>query len=411
MKHHRPPDLPDSAVRPSLASLTTLLDGSHLATADQLPEIVTRAGRELGCQVLIYLVDLDQRHLVPFLPPGVGARDRLGIDGTMAGRAFATVRPCAGDTVTPTLWVPLLDGVERLGVLEVTPVDDGALTDPTRLQQLSWFSMLLGHMVSVMTPYGDAITRLRGGQRRTVAAEMVWNLLPPLTYACPGLVVSGLLEPCHAVAGDVFDYAVNDDIAHFAILDATGHDTRSGVLSALALAAYRNSRRQGRGLYDLARAMDELLAEHQTGQGYATGLLGELELPTGRLRYLNAGHPPPLLLRGGKVVKSLDGGRRALLGLDQAAGAVAEEWLEPGDRVVLYTDGITEARDDAGAFFGVERLTDLLERSALAAAPPPETLRRVVKAVLEHQRDVLQDDATLLLVEWGRGSEQQLLPT
>lgn len=75
--------------------------------------------------------------------------------------------------------------------------------------------------------------------------------------------------------------------------------------------------------------------------------------------------------------------------------------LQLGDWLVLHTDGITEARDAAGEFFGEERLVEFLEREAAADAPPPETVRRLVRAVLRHQDGVLQDDATVVLARWS----------
>ena len=74
--------------------------------------------------------------------------------------------------------------------------------------------------------------------------------------------------------------------------------------------------------------------------------------------------------------------------------------LEPGDAVLLYTDGVIEARTPQGEFFGLERLTDLLEREAASGQPAEELLRRLVQTVLEHQAAELRDDATLLLVQW-----------
>ncbi len=136
--------------------------------------------------------------------------------------------------------------------------------------------------------------------------------------------------------------------------------------------------------------------------------MSELDLSTGRLRYLNAGHPAPLLMRGGKVVKELTGGRRVLFGLGTGEAQVAEEWLEPEDWIVFYTDGVTEARRPDGSFFGLARLTDQLERSAAAGQAAPETLRHVVDDVLAYQDDVLQDDATLLIAQWASGEERAL---
>jgi serine phosphatase RsbU (regulator of sigma subunit) len=134
-------------------------------------------------------------------------------------------------------------------------------------------------------------------------------------------------------------------------------------------------------------------------------VLAELDLKTGRLRYINAGHPEPLLMRDGSVVKNLGGGRRIMFGLGEGEMTVAEEWLEPGDWVVFYTDGITEARDAERQFYGVDRLRDQLQRSAAAGYPVPETLRRVIHEVLDHQQGNLQDDATVLVAQWDTRPE------
>jgi serine phosphatase RsbU (regulator of sigma subunit) len=82
---------------------------------------------------------------------------------------------------------------------------------------------------------------------------------------------------------------------------------------------------------------------------------------------------------------------------------VSRESLEPGDRVLLYSDGVVEARDGTGAFFGVDRLADFVSREAGAEMPAPETMRRLMHAILEHQEGALQDDATTMLVEWRGG--------
>jgi serine phosphatase RsbU (regulator of sigma subunit) len=133
---------------------------------------------------------------------------------------------------------------------------------------------------------------------------------------------------------------------------------------------------------------------------FTTAVLAELDLRTGHLRYVNAGHPPPLVMRGGKVGRTLSAGRRPPLGLGPTDLTVGEEHLQPDDWLVLHTDGITEARDRSGTFFGEERLADFLHREAAAGHPPPETVRRLINAVLAHQDGELQDDATVLLARW-----------
>jgi len=109
-------------------------------------------------------------------------------------------------------------------------------------------------------------------------------------------------------------------------------------------------------------------------------------------------------------VKALEGrpDRPLGLGLNEDL-TVHEEALEPGDRVLAYTDGVVEARDEQGDQFGVERLVDFLERATHSGEPIPETMRRLSKAVLGHQRGDLQDDATHVMLAWQPDAEP-LLP-
>lgn len=308
----------------------------------------------------------------------------------------------------PVLWLPVVDGAHRLGVLEVRVPAGTDLADATLRERGRLLAHVTGHLIAAKTPYGDGLDQVMRLRPRSVASELLHQILPPLTFACEGFVVSGLLQPAYDVAADAFDYSVLDDVAHLAVLDATGHDLDGTLLAAVGLTGYRNSRREGHGLYDIAGVMDELIGAHGGGERFATGILAELDLSTGRLRYLNAGHPAPLLMRQGHVVRHLEQGRRVLFGLGDGQARIAEEWLQPGDRIVFYTDGITEARDTEGRFFGVHSLVEHLERAAAARQPAPETLRRIGHDVLDHQGGTLQDDATLLIAEWATGHEHSL---
>ncbi|GAA4969269.1 GAF domain-containing SpoIIE family protein phosphatase [Kineococcus glutinatus] len=393
----------------TLVMVRTLMDRAHLATTGQLPDAVLAAARTLGWTAVVYLVDHEQRLLLPAPAEGVPERRPQAIATTVAGRCFRSMRSVVSPTGASRVWLPMFDGADRLGVLEVLVPEGADLDDPLFEERGRLLSHLTGHLIAAKSPYGDALDGIRRQRPRTVASELLHEILPPLSFACEGLVVSCLLQPAYDVAADAFDYSVVDDTAHLAILDATGHDLDGTILAALAIAAYRNSRRNGHGLHDCIRAVDELIADHGGGERFATGVLAELELSTGRLRYLNAGHPAPLLVRDGKVVKELEGGHRILLGLGDGQVAQAEEWLQPGDWIVLYTDGITEARDGDGEFFGVERLVEHLEKAAAAGLNAPETLRRISHDVLDSQGGVLQDDATLLIAEWASTEERAFI--
>jgi hypothetical protein len=402
-----------------------LLRESHLAPQHALPGLVAAQLAFMGADhAIIYLVDLQQQVLVPFLgeqgPGRTGLVQTLSVDATVAGRAFQhhdVLTQAGEDNGSVRVWLPLLDGSERLGVLTVTI--DAARVDSlhngsfgTRLRRAA---ALVAELVMTKTAYGDTLVRLRRRSEMGLAAELQWSLLPPLTFSCAEVTVAGALEPAYQVAGDTFDYAVDLGLARAALFDGMGHGLRSSQLSAIAVAAYRNSRRSGKNLIETATGIHEALLEAFGGGAFTTGVLAELATETGVFSWINSGHPEPLLLRDGKLVKTLSCRAAPPLGLrlpadtPRAPFVVCREQLEPGDRIIGYTDGVTEARAPDGTFFGEQRLTDLLTRNFAAELPTPETLRRVVRALLEHQAGQLTDDATLLLIEW-RTDKSSLLP-
>ncbi|SDO53395.1 PP2C family protein-serine/threonine phosphatase [Geodermatophilus sp. DSM 45219] len=402
---HRVPYLPPvrrGRTRGPFATLLRLVETAHLAPPDRLPALVGEAGAALGVEVTVHVADHEQRRLWPLRPAGPGSPDSLPIDGSLPGRVFQSVRllPSDADGVR-RLWLPLLDGSDRIGVLEVRVGTESELYDPGLREECRWLAELVGSLLASMGQYGDGLERPRRTRPRTASAELLWQLLPPLTAGSGTFVLSGVLEPAYEAGGDAFDYSLSDTTVSLAAFDAMGHGLAAALLAAAAVSAYRSARRDGRGVYDQARAIDEVVADTFPGSAFVTGVLAELDVPSGRLRYVNAGHPTPYLLRGGKVVKSLAGGRRRPFGLGTGVLTVAEEALQPGDWLAVHTDGVTEARDATGAWFGEERLVDLLTREVAGGQTPPETARRLMHAVLDHQDGLLQDDASVLLARWA----------
>jgi sigma-B regulation protein RsbU (phosphoserine phosphatase) len=384
------------------AVIVDLLARLNFALGDELPDEVNEAIQPLGLEVTVYLVDHEQQRLWPLPRQGKPPPPPMSVDGSVAGRAFTSVRTHVPDrdAVPYRLWVPLIDGAERLGVAEV--LADPPPADPTLFQR--WCESLvglLGHLVAVKMPYGDTLQRTRRTRTMSAASELLMQLLPPLTFSSHRLSISAVLEPCYDVGGDAFDYAVDGPLARTMVLDAMGHGLRACLTCATALAALRATRRDDHGLYAMARAADLALTEQFPDLRFVTGVLTELNMDSGLLRYINAGHPRPLLMRGAKAVRELPGGRRLPLGIEDSGIVVGEEILEPGDRLLLYTDGVVEAYDRGGERFGVERLVDLAERCAAAGLPGPETLRRLAHTVEAHQDGPPTDDATLLLLEWS----------
>jgi serine phosphatase RsbU (regulator of sigma subunit) len=387
----------------SLESLRLLLQHSHHARPEDLPEIAMRAARLVGAtEIVIYVVDHQQRVLVPLPGGSAPARAELAVDGTLAGRAY-TAGLATTTRGAERAWLPLLNGTERMGVLEVVadlPLSEEAIDDCAAV------ATLLAELVVTRSNYSDTIERIRRRAPMRLAAEILRAQLPPLTYSTGHLMISGILEPCYDVGGDAFDYAVNGDTAHLALFDATGHGSSAGMgavlLASIALGGYRSARRVGLDLTATYHHIDAAVRAHDRA-GVITAVIAELDQRTGILRLISAGHPAGLVLRHGKVVRILPTPTAlpVVLG-DRRPPVVIEEALEPGDQILLYTDGIVEARSAQGEQFGVERLIDFAAAAVADRLPLPETTRRLVHAILDYQDDRLQDDATVLLAEWRK---------
>jgi hypothetical protein len=396
--------------------LQEVLRRTHLSAAADLAGIVAEEARVLGTDaVVLYVIDYEQRLLVPLPGPGPEGLEPLAVSGTVAGRAFATtdiidVEAGGGGR---RVWLPLLDGTERLGAMEATFPDHAEPLPAMLVTPLERLAHLVATSVVAKGAYSDFYELHRRRGSMTMASELLWALVPPLVLAGDDFVLAALLEPCYDAGGDAFDYALNGRVLHFAVLDAMGHGLTAAGMSAFALSAYRHRRRRGDGPAAASNAIDAALFEQfPTSSRFVTAVFAELDLDSGRLSWVSAGHPAPLLLREGRVVKTLEAPPALPLGLRLADEPVVagQESLEPGDMVLLYTDGLTEARRPGGELFTVERLGRFIEREAASGLAAPEVLRRLRAAIIERREGALRDDATALLVEWRRGGERLVLP-
>jgi hypothetical protein len=353
-----------------------------------------------GTDPVIYLADFAHRTLIP-VPTGRAGVVLLEeeIATTMAGRSFITATPVTAERADGVrVWVPLLEGTMRTGVLAVTvpAADDDIVRD------IEMIGVFAGLALAATAPLSDVSHLRRRGRTMSLAATMQWGLMPPLAASTGCASIAGVLEPAYDIAGDGFDYAINGDTIEFAILDGMGHGVSSSMLTGLAIGAYRHARREQSSLPAVHAAIDEAISDQYGGEAFATGIIGRLSTATGELDWSCAGHPAPLLLRDRTVIGELSCEPSLPFGLgDAPSGASGMQVLEPGDSVLLYTDGVIEARTAAGEEFGLARLTDLFEREAASGRAGEELLRRLVRSVLDHQVDQLRDDATLMLVEWA----------
>ncbi|MFD3525105.1 PP2C family protein-serine/threonine phosphatase [Streptomyces sp. NPDC058653] len=379
--------------------LEELLTAAHAAAPMELPGLVDRCATALGVdRIVIHLVDIQQRQLVP-LTEGMPT---LAVDSTTGGQAYRslTLRIEESGDDGLTAWVPLVDGAERLGVLSV----HAPAIDPVRLRRCRMLASVLSMAITSKRAYSDSLAQHARTERMQLPAEMLRAFLPPRTIGNAAALSTAVLEPAYEIGGDAFDHSMTSSSLHVDIFDSMGHDLAAGLTTAVALAGCRTARRGGGDLLDLVDTVDQALAQWLPEQ-YCTGIVTQLDLAGGLFRWCNCGHPPPLLIRGQRVLDgALERPAQPPMGLRvrlcETPRTVHETQLEPGDRVLLYTDGVVESRGRDRSEFGLERFTDSIIRATAAGELAPEALRRLIHSILDEHENRLRDDATLLLIEW-----------
>jgi serine phosphatase RsbU (regulator of sigma subunit) len=363
---------------------------------NDLPAIVSAAGRALGsASTRLLVADYAALFLHELGVSDPGERT-TPIEGTLAGRSFSH-----GDVVVSgedpiTVWAPLTQDSERVGVLQL----EFRSWSEQMLPALEATIGILALVVFSKRRYTDALLRSRRHEPLSVAAEIQWDLLPPLSCITDDVSICGMLEPAYSIGGDSFDFAVNSTHVQFGIVDAVGRGLSAVLKSVLAINSLRNARREGISLEAAYAHTGDLLADQWDDSSFVTAQLGALELATGRLTWLNAGHPLPLLVRGGSYAGELRCRPSMPMGLGGEVVEVASEHLQSGDRVLFYTDGVTDTRSSTGEPFGLPRLVDFLVRATHDRVHPTETVRHLSASIVRYNGIGLSDDATLLLLEY-----------
>ena len=233
---------------------------------------------------MIYLPDYAQEVLIPVPAETSPERTPQTVDGTMLGRAYASTTILQSSTEEPgrlRVWMPMLDGTDRVGAMELTlPCDESEIP---RFELAAWerFAHLSSQIILVKNFYGDDLQRLRRLRPMSIAAELIWRLLPPLTFATDDVVISGLVEPAYEIGGDAFDYAVELlGRAHRGLrCDGPRADRgRPHELRAVGLPEHPHPRGVAE---DATRTMHESISETFGGERYATALLVELDVAAG----------------------------------------------------------------------------------------------------------------------------------
>jgi len=360
----------------------------------QLPaRLVELAERVTDAPVGLYVVDIEGLRIVSLAGPAgfpaeIDIRSGIGPEVGALGLAEIAAeveRAMPGSVVAP-MWVRC----RATAVLVANQDPDGVLAG---------FAEAVAPSFELAAGYTDIVDRARRVRRTSAAAEVQQDLLAPRLAPVMGGQVAGSLLPAYDVGGDWFDHADNPEGAWLSVADAMGKGPRAAAVSVLALAALRGARRSGDSLEDCCQAVHDVVEDLGGGSAtFLTAVVATWDAPSATLSWVCCGHPAPLLVTAAGQIEHLEGHRTHPLGLTldgPRTFARNQRSLAPGDRVVFYSDGITERRT-AGGRFGTEGLAAALRSAADQSAAA--AIIAVERAVLSASADPISDDATQLIL-------------
>jgi|SRR5829696_1062922 len=351
-----------------------------------LPEqLVAEAQRLAQRPLALYVVDIDGSHLLRIAGP-----DRFPdrIEAPLA----------VGPELDPDGLRLLSDHLARYPGLEVVPISlrgraTGILLSAGRPREsLTELARQAAAAVALADRYTDAFARAQRRKHPTAAAEIQQSLLPPRIMGVTGGDIAGNVLPSYEVAGDFFDAVENADGIWLSVADGLRGSTLATASSAVALGALRASRRSDGTITEALMVMHRALKEMPGPRAEMSAVIAHWDPATHELLAANCGHVPPVVIRKSGDVEQLRVAEgRGLGGRSRPAPATRRTQLEPGDRLLMVSDGVM-VRGEGKAGLRIDGVIAAAFRSERGTAA--DTIRHVHTAVLDATDGELQDDAT-----------------
>ena len=359
-----------------------------------LPDRIVQLAEQLtGGPAALYVIDIEGASACR-LTAAAGFPAAIEISGALgpeAGRlAIDDIRLQLEEVLPNAEAAPLWVRCRATAVLVASQGPRGALEE---------IAAIVAPYFELATGYTDVIERARRVRRTSPAAEVQQDLLAPRITPVAGGELAATLLPAYDVGGDWFDHAENPEGTWLTVADAMGKGVRATAVSAIALAALRGARRSGDSLEECCEAVDDaVLAMAAAEPTFLTAVIATWHAASRTLAWVNCGHPAPLLIADDGTTDELSGTASLPFGLAEPGTRHFERMqrnLSSGDRVIFYSDGITERRTPSGRF-GIDGLIGAAgaatDTSAAAVADAIE------QAVMNASEEDVSDDATQLVL-------------
>ena len=245
----------------------------------------------------------------------------------------------------------------------------------------------------------ERLERERMERELELATEIQQRFQPSGPPEIAGYEFLGFSFSCYEIGGDYYDFiGTNDGKMVAALGDVSGKGTGAALLMSSLHAAIHGQISAQNPLYETVRSVNRYLAENTPANRFVTLFIGELDPETGKMNYINAGHNPPLFARADGSVTSLESGGLPLGLMAAADYDLGTVDITPGDTLVVYSDGVTEATNPDDEEFGLDRLIEVVKSNLTASAAG---LRDKVESALSGftQNAPANDDITLLIVK------------
>jgi AcrR family transcriptional regulator len=358
-----------------------------------LPEqLVAEARRLVGVPVALYVVDIDGTHLlrlagVDEFPARMEAPLALGPE--LAEDGIPDLRRRLGEEVPGAVMAPMWLRGRAVGILLAAGGDEDVLGEVARQSAPA---------MELANGYTDVFDAARRRKEIDPAAEIQQSLMPPrIVRVGDGQIASGVL-PSYDVGGDWVDYVDNRDGAWIAVADAAGRGPRAAALGSIALAALRAGRRNDESVERAVGLMHETICDAAATEGfYVTALVARWSPLYSVFSWVNAGHPPPLLLHADGSDEELWTEPDLPLGLFERTRTFSRSYrqIAPSDRIVLYTDGIS-ARPTRDGLFGRDGIASAARDAGGTSAS--SIARAIQQAVVGASDRPLRDDAAVTVL-------------